>query len=175
LDLLTRYSIMNYEILDGLSGLFRDWIIVAYATRYVYRYVPVSDLWTIQVLEIVEMNSCVVWLMCYVNHTKVHSELWDLLLRHAVLCWFKTHLLGNDAELVGENTWQLFSNYDPFTSTTRRHAPEDLNLGIVCCYTAVILSLLRIKLFKLNVRQIDEMYRNDAACSWNTCAMVVMV
>jgi hypothetical protein len=77
----------------------------------------------------------------------------------------KTHLLGNDAEFVGENTWQLFSNYDPFTSTARRHAPEDLNLGNVRCYIAVISSLLRIKLFKLNVRQSDEMYRNYAACS----------
>jgi hypothetical protein len=65
----------------------------------------------------------------------------------------KIHLLGYDAVLVGENTWQLLSNYEPFTSSTKCHASEDLNLGIVCCYTAVISSLLRITLFALNVRQ----------------------
>jgi hypothetical protein len=83
-DLLSRYSIMKYEILDGLSGWFRDWsfrvwIIVACVTRCVYFYVSVSDLWTVQVLEIVGMNSCIFWpLSCFVIHTKVNSVLWDL-------------------------------------------------------------------------------------------------
>jgi len=83
-DLLSRYSVMKYEILGGLSGWFRDWsfrvwIIGAYVTRYVYLYVSVSDLWTVQVLEIVQMNSFIVWpFSCFVIHMKVNSVLWDM-------------------------------------------------------------------------------------------------
>lgn len=145
---MSRYSIMKYEILDGLSGWFRDWVIIACVTRCVCLYVSVSDLWTVQVLEIVEMNSCIVWLLsCFVVPTEVNSVLWDM--QYHV----KIHLLGYYAVLVGENTWQLFSDYEPFTNSKRCHASEDLNLGIICCCTAVISNLLSIMLFALDVRQ----------------------
>ena len=95
-DLVSRYSIIKYKILDSLSGWFRDWsfsdwVTVACPTRHVYLYVSVS-FWSVNssVLEIVAMDSCIAWLMCFVIDTKVNSVLLDLLFWHAVLYWLRS-------------------------------------------------------------------------------------
>jgi hypothetical protein len=49
----------------------------------------------------------------------------------------KIHRLGYYAVLVGENTCQLFSDYEPFTNSKRCHASEDLESSnymlLYCC------------------------------------------